>query len=384
MQTQAVSSSSNLSAGSSSSSSQPKVNKKSTQITGFLSQRIMQKSSQEHNELAVLAKETLSQVKKDKKSGIKLTKEERDQYNAAQEIVKNQKKPIKIKVEKTSFSILSPHNISQKQKKTAWVKKGELLSHPVMVQNMKITEKFLATELGRKILSITEEYVQKSNLSISAKEWLLKLNFSEGTCCGQSYTLLCMMKRLKDKKAEICDEEFANYVLFFQTLEHLRVVWPQYLEAFIALFSDGVIDRPEKLAVDELSKATGLYRGEKHILQSDDKQAMQEALQKPSLKAVEIGMEGKRFSHSIFASFEERGALLYDLQTGFISYSKREDFISDFFNYVKHFENRQLQKNDRLQYVTFNSFTERKIEKSSTNSFFQSLHNLSREALFSA
>src|SRR5205807_5142789 len=62
------------------------------------------------------------------------------------------------------------------------------------VEKMKITESFLETTLGKTILGITKEYLEKSNESISAKKWLLQQDFSDGTCLGQSYTLLCVMR----------------------------------------------------------------------------------------------------------------------------------------------------------------------------------------------
>lgn len=388
MQTQSVASHSHshqTTGSSSTASTSSKAAQKNAHIDNFLRRNIVHKSAQEHRDLLMVANQTLAELKKEKKKGHKLSKEENAQFNTAQELVKSQKKEITVKVEGASFQLLPP---PEAQEKSSWIKKGEYISHPLYVEKMKITENFLETTLGKKLLGITKEYLNKSHQSTTAKKWLLKQDFTDGTCLGQSYTLLCvLMKYLKDNANQITDKEFAEHVLFFQTLEDLRVSWPQWQEVLGALFgATKVINPPEKLIIDELGKF-GLYRGQKHAFKAQETAQIRDVLQDKSVKAIEIGMTmtGESESHSICAFFGSDQILLYDPQTGFIAYSKRDDFISDIFRYIKDFEAKQSQKGDSLKFIQINCFTERRVqrESSGSGSVFQSLLDLSKEALLS-
>jgi hypothetical protein len=223
-----------------------------------------------------------------------------------------------------------------------WIEKGEIIEKPLPYKNMELDERFFKTYLGQKALVAAEIYLEDELVPGTAKELLLGKKYTQGTCFGQSFALMIALMKLENGAAgTLLDHVETDFIRFFMTLEALRgnERCPETLPSGVSVIDIRCNERIVDLALQEFHKLSGLARVAKQriaYLEKDAKAQMRQIFENPRITAFEIGLyhDYAGAAHSIVALFG-KNSYMYDLQTGLIKETTREDFIHDLFNYFE-------------------------------------------------
>jgi hypothetical protein len=249
-----------------------------------------------------------------------------------------------------------------------WMLRGKMLDCPISFRKCEITEDFLATDLGKKALFAAEVSLKEKSSPMAAKDKLLNMTFTGGTCKGQSYAIMvAFMKQQKDTDTTLFEVIQQKQVIFFQAVEKLRNVQRHEALALDASVKLSITCNRtvEKISLDTLEELSGLQRvvqGLFDLFEENCKEKVEKLIDAPELRAIQLSLykEKPGSAHSIVA-LVGRNILLYDSrrEAGLYKYSEKEDLTADLFTY---FSKLKTEENP-LRYILVNGFAQAKIDE---------------------
>lgn len=239
---------------------------------------------------------------------------------------------------------------------------GKKLKASLSFKKETITEEFLKTALGKKALHAVAESEKEKDTDKPTQQKLLELDFTNGTCKGQSYAIMVAFMKQNEDGLKLLYSIDKNHVLFFQATERFRDV--RRIDSFS---SEDLITcnyRVEQIALDVLEDLSGLRRVVKKqcdLLDKDFQENVTKIFATLKLEAIQISLIRQRIGagHSVVALLGGKNFFYNSAyESGLYEYSVKTDLISDLFAY---FARLQKEKNP-LRYIVVNGFAQAKEE----------------------
>jgi hypothetical protein len=224
----------------------------------------------------------------------------------------------------------------------SWMKKGRLTEFCLHPEDsiLELTDGFLNSSLGKKALEIAEIFcIHEERVITNIKNYLksLSASHSNGTCLGQSYSMIIAYSKVQTTNAKkLFDVLNRAHVLFFQLVENFSFTKePSDLHG-----TPPLIEAVHKKTMEVVEDASSWkYKGIKFLSLLKDSYSYIREIEDVLAKTeglVEIGLfcfDGSQ-NHSILG-FLTKEIAVYDSSLGMAHYHFREDLISDIQRLVK-------------------------------------------------